>query len=103
MTPDWSNCTAWMASVEQGFANRCWVGKTVTMTIMTESKVHAEDEILMTIPDGWTPIIQLDIPAYYRNGCCVLRLKTDGTLRIWILNDTTNTSRVYASFTYIMQ
>ena len=101
LAPDWSTSTSWMTAAEQGSSVQSWVGKVVTISLLTESRVHAESDVILTIPDGWKPLVQYDIPAYYRNGCCVLRLHTDGTLKIWNLGDTTNAGRIYATFTYI--
>lgn len=101
LTPDWFASINWMTDIEQGSVTRAYVGNVVTITLMTESRVHAEDDVILTMPDGWKPLVQSDITAYYRNGCCVLRLHTDGTLKIWNIGDTTNAGRIYASFTYI--
>lgn len=98
---DWGDVTGWLSNTERGSCSRAYFENVLNVSFMTVSRVHAEDDVIMTLPEAWRPSYAIDFPAYYRNGCCVLRITTDGVMKIWLINDTTNAGRIYGNFTLI--
>ena len=89
-----------MTTQEKGAASACWTEHVLNVTLMTAQRQHAENDIIMTLPAQWRPSIQIDVVAYHNGKTCVLRIGTNGQVKIWLLPETAN-SRIYANFVVI--
>jgi len=52
LSSDWGSATSWMPSAEKGNAIASWTGDTICISFMTESRVHSENDLIMTVPQG---------------------------------------------------
>ena len=101
---DWgTKTTTWLASVEQDSSGCSAVfskaGKSMTISITTASRAHSENDTIATIESGFRPNVAINAIGYINGVPCVVRFATDGTVKIWLLSETT-TGRLYVCTTY---
>lgn len=99
---DW---TSYLSSTEkEDYANCIGMYKNdvVTVSIRTKTRVHVENDIIMTIPDGYRPPAAFHaIAKSGSNDICVLNISANGQVSIWSIPSNNATGRLVACFTYI--
>lgn len=102
---DWFNWSSYLNSQEQETNALCTAmvtNNTVSVSIRTKSRVHAENDVIMTIPEGYRPLIDLHVIAKVgSDDVCVLLVRTNGSVYIWSAPTGTSSGRLIAQFTYV--
>lgn len=96
----------WLASAESGSGAACFImrfGKIVCLDLRTISRLHAENDVIATIPSGYRPKATIDVPAWVNaEGRGVVRIQTDGTVKVWVTPGNAAAGRVYLYCSYVI-
>lgn len=103
---NFSNCSTWTSYLNQteigsgSYVGAIYSRHCITVTITTASRVHAENDVIMTIPEGYRPLDTLRFIAKIGKGqTCVLQINPNGTVVIWDYFNPTD-GRLVGAFTY---
>ena len=102
---DWYTWTSYLSSQEQetsAFCTAMVTNNIVSVSIRTKSRVHSENDVIMTIPEGYRPFIDMHaIAKIGNNDVCVLLIRTSGSVTIWSAPTGTSSGRLVSQFTYV--
>lgn len=104
---DWNSLTSYLSSLESGTnAQISYAGKMRTINFQGVSRVHAEGDTLMTLPQEHRPLIQSNNYFSGNIGATSVVIAINGStgkVTIYMLNGATSTARLYFSATYMVQ
>lgn len=104
---DWRSLTSYLSSIQSGAnATITYAGKMRTITFQGVSRVNAENDILMTLPQEHRPLVQTN--NYFSGNIggtsVVIAINgSTGNVVLYTLNGATSTARIYFSATYMVQ
>lgn len=100
----WYNWTSNMPSAEVGSGAACTAMvdvNTVCVALRTTNKAHAEDNLLLTIPTGYRPLVTFTTVAKSgQNDICIVSVSTNGQVTVWSIPGSTS-GRLITSFSYV--
>ncbi len=75
---------------------------TVSLSIRTKGRVHAGNDVIMNIPEGYRPLADMHAVAKIgSNDVCVLLIRPNGSVSIWSAPTGTSSGRLVSQFTYV--
>lgn len=104
LASDWgTKTTDWLASAEQDSSGAAAVfsksGNIVTISIVTASHAHNENDQIATIETGYRPNAIINTVGSVGTTPCIVRFGTDGRVTIWLLSGSV-TGRLYVTATF---
>lgn len=104
LASDWgTKTTDWLASAEQDSSGAAAVfsksGNIVTISIVTASHAHNENDQIATIETGYRPNATINTVGSVGTTPCIVRFGTDGRVTIWLLSGSV-TGRLYVTATF---
>lgn len=100
---NWGTKTEWLETVEQDGSGATAVfsksGNMVTISVVTASRAHAENDLIATIETGYRPNVMVNTVGAIGTTPCIVRFGTDGRVLIWLLSSTV-TGRLYVTVTF---
>lgn len=95
----YQNVSSWLAEAESGDGATCFItktGKLICLDLRTVSRVHAEEDVIATIPAGYRPQATIDVPAYVNaEGRGVIRIYSTGDVKVWVTPSNPTAGRIY--------
>lgn len=102
---DWRSLTQYLSTLESDATSIItYTGKVRTITFQGVTRVHAENDILMTLPPEHRPYLQANNYFSGNIGATSVVVAINGltgNVSIYTLNGATTTARLYFSATYI--
>jgi len=99
------NWTSYLSSDEQGgyaLANAMVTHNIVVLSIRTNSIVHNQDKVIMTIPEGFRPIAYTHaIGKVGTHEICTVSVTTNGQVSIWSMNASPDAARFVCQVVYV--
>ena len=101
---NWYNWISNMPSGEVDSGSACFAMvdvNTVCVALRTTGKVHAEGNLLLTIPTGYRPLVAFTTVAKSgQNDICIVSVSTNGQVTVWSIPGSTS-GRLITSFSYV--